>query len=289
MAFEECHRHKENGVLKPILHRDIKPCNVFLDHESNVKLGDFGLAKQLQNQDKLAETWVGTPYYMAPEMINEESYDEKCDIWSLGCLLYEMATLHPPFEAKSVVSLGKKIVSGKFAPIPSRYSADLQNVVSSMLSTNSSARPRVSQLLQHPALRYYVREGRLTVREYKSLTYISARHKEILSKESQLRKKDREIQRRESELQRKEQSLKELERRLRESKISEGSTWSQTPTCSPCSSLVSSPMYHSPFEFSLKQRKSDALTTSDTRGILAEHPTSSHVSSSESLVHSASK
>jgi serine/threonine protein kinase len=81
LALKECHRHKENGVLKPILHRDLKPGNVMMDKEGNFKLGDFGLAKELSSQSKFAKSFVGTPFYMSPEMIKEQTYDERSDIW----------------------------------------------------------------------------------------------------------------------------------------------------------------------------------------------------------------
>jgi len=73
--------------------RDIKPANVFIDRNQQFKLGDFGLARILSTDTQLAKTNVGTPYYMAPEQVNELPYNEKCDIWSMGCLLYEMAAL----------------------------------------------------------------------------------------------------------------------------------------------------------------------------------------------------
>lgn len=70
----------EGNHCKPILHRDVKPGNVLLDAGGNIKLGDFGLAKELQSESKFALTYVGTPYYMSPEMVNENSYNEKCDM-----------------------------------------------------------------------------------------------------------------------------------------------------------------------------------------------------------------
>jgi len=78
------------------------------------------------DQDSVfAYTHVGTPYYMSPEQINESKYDEKSDIWSAGCLLYEIIALHPPFQAQNHLSLAIKIKSGKFKKIPIRYSEDL--------------------------------------------------------------------------------------------------------------------------------------------------------------------
>lgn len=61
------------------------------------KLGDFGFAKAMNIQSMYAYTYLGTPFYMSPEQINESEYNEKSDIWSLGCIIYEMAALHPPF------------------------------------------------------------------------------------------------------------------------------------------------------------------------------------------------
>ena len=89
LALHECHTFK-HGV---ILHRDLKPENIFLDANGNIKLGDFGLSRVLGKQVDLAKTFVGTPYYMSPEQVNESGYDVKSDIWSLGCLLYELCSL----------------------------------------------------------------------------------------------------------------------------------------------------------------------------------------------------
>jgi NIMA (never in mitosis gene a)-related kinase len=82
-----------------ILHRDLKPGNIFLDASNDAKVGDFGLARVMNCDSVYASTQVGTPYYMSPEQINEQKYNEKSDIWSLGCIIYEMASLRPPFKA----------------------------------------------------------------------------------------------------------------------------------------------------------------------------------------------
>uniref|UniRef100_A0AAX7THC7 non-specific serine/threonine protein kinase n=1 Tax=Astatotilapia calliptera TaxID=8154 RepID=A0AAX7THC7_ASTCA len=74
-------------------------------------------------------TFVGTPYYMSPEQINRMSYNEKSDIWSLGCLLYELCALSPPFTAYNQKELAEKIREGKFRRIPYRYSEELNTLL----------------------------------------------------------------------------------------------------------------------------------------------------------------
>ncbi len=100
-ALSICHNHPKGKIL----HWDLKPGNIFLDGESNIKLGDFGLSRVLSEQSTFAKTHVGTPYYMSPELMDEKDYNEKVDIWSAGCILYEMAAQHPPFMAKNLCSL----------------------------------------------------------------------------------------------------------------------------------------------------------------------------------------
>jgi len=94
-ALYKCHNRKEGKIC----HRDLKPANLFLDNERNVKLGDFGLSRMMGPESIFCTTHVGTPYYMSPEQIKDQRYNEKSDIWSLGCIIYEIAALHAPFEA----------------------------------------------------------------------------------------------------------------------------------------------------------------------------------------------
>jgi NIMA (never in mitosis gene a)-related kinase 2 len=124
-AIYEIHRRKEGKII----HRDIKPANIFLDSKNNVKLGDFGLSKKLSEESQYAYTNVGTPYYMSPEQLNENKYNEKSDIWSIGCLLYELCSLSPPFNASNHLALAMKIKTGKFERIPKQYSDEMMRVI----------------------------------------------------------------------------------------------------------------------------------------------------------------
>ena len=84
-----------------ILHRDLKTLNIFLTKENKIKIGDLGVAKILDNIENFATSKVGTPYYLSPEVCEDRPYNNKSDIWSLGCILYELCTLKHPFEAKN--------------------------------------------------------------------------------------------------------------------------------------------------------------------------------------------
>ncbi|KAI0428267.1 kinase-like domain-containing protein [Xylaria sp. FL1042] len=135
-----------------ILHRDLKPENVFLGENNSVKLGDFGLSKMIQSHD-FASTYVGTPFYMSPEICAAERYTLKSDIWSLGCVIYELCAREPPFNAKSHFQLVQKIKEGKVATLPRIYSAELMAVVRDCLKVNPDARPDTATLLNLPVVR----------------------------------------------------------------------------------------------------------------------------------------
>ena len=181
MALYECHRRKEGKVL----HRDLKPGNIFLDANKNVKLGDFGLSR-VMGIESCATSNVGTPYYMSPEQINESKYNEKSDIWSAGCILYEMAALHPPFQAKNPLSLAIKIKEGNISRLPERYSEELQRVTARMLSVDQTKRPDVEDLLNLPQISLRRRERKLR----ENLTILKRKEEELRKREMLLRERE---------------------------------------------------------------------------------------------------
>ncbi|XP_006877005.1 PREDICTED: serine/threonine-protein kinase Nek5 [Chrysochloris asiatica] len=138
---------------RKILHRDIKSQNVFLSKNGMVaKLGDFGIARALNNSMELARTCVGTPYYLSPEICQNKPYNNKTDIWSLGCVLYELCTLKHPFEGSNLHQLVLKICQARFAPISPKFSRDLQSLMSQLFKISPRDRPSINSILKRPFL-----------------------------------------------------------------------------------------------------------------------------------------
>ncbi|OHT02848.1 CAMK family protein kinase [Tritrichomonas foetus] len=129
-----------------VLHRDIKTANVFLFRKGLVKLGDFGIAREVQN-DELAGTLIGTPYFMCPELLRGQRYGFPADIWAAGCVLFELLAGKHAFTGKSREELFANIMSGKMPQMPTQYSKPLINLLCSMLSQDPAQRPSCKDIL----------------------------------------------------------------------------------------------------------------------------------------------
>lgn len=131
-----------------IIHRDLKPQNIFVSSAGDrLMIGDFGVCKVLQSKSDLASTITGTPYYLSPEIFQGRPYSTKSDIWSLGCIIYELVALRVPFDATDFRSLGILITRGGNPPFPSQYSRDLRDVFQECVRRDYRSRPDADQLL----------------------------------------------------------------------------------------------------------------------------------------------
>jgi len=200
-ALRECHC----GMKMKIIHRDLKPANIMLDCNMDAKLADFGLARILSDQSTFACTKLGTPYYMSPEQLNADKYDESCDIWSLGCILYEMCTLEPPFKAMNAHLLEKKITEGAYEKLPSRYSTDLSNLIQRMLCKDPTKRITIGEICEHPLIKYQP-----------MISYMNRKNRMLKDMEKSLSSKEKSLKAREVELEERVRKLDERERLVEE-------------------------------------------------------------------------
>lgn len=187
---------------RKILHRDLKTQNIFLTKDNKIKLGDFGIAKVLNQTMENAKTIVGTPYYLSPELIDNKPYNFKSDIWAMGVILYEMCALSPPFNSSSIHGLALKIVRGVFEPLSSSYSRELRTLVNSLLSLDPRQRPTIHEILKYPLILNRIRNY-LTDSKYNEEFSHTIIHTSSVTEEKSQRKRKKmlsKVKRRRKEL-----------------------------------------------------------------------------------------
>ena len=136
--------HKNN-----IIHRDLKTANIFLEKDNRIKIGDFGISKILDNTN-LTDTQIGTPLYFSPELVKKQEYGTKTDMWSLGCILYEMLTLRVAFNSLSMAALCKKIKTASYLKLKNynNYNKQLFSIVDELIIVDQSKRLSADDLLE---------------------------------------------------------------------------------------------------------------------------------------------
>jgi NIMA (never in mitosis gene a)-related kinase 1/4/5 len=144
-----------------VLHRDLKTQNIMLGgpHCSVIKLGDFGIAKILGSSVEMAASMVGTPQYLSPELCQGHHYDQKSDVWALGCVLYELCALHKPFDGTNLPAIILSIMRSKPPPLPTNLSQELRDMVELLLQPVAEDRPTVAQLFEMETIQVRSRIG----------------------------------------------------------------------------------------------------------------------------------
>eukprot|EP00668_Euglena_longa_P005351 GGOE01006311.1.p1 GENE.GGOE01006311.1~~GGOE01006311.1.p1 ORF type:complete len:524 (-),score=75.84 GGOE01006311.1:1047-2618(-) len=150
LGLQACHKKK-------ILHRDVKTQNIFLAADGVIKVGDFGISRILQNTMDNAHTFVGTPYYLSPELVQERPYNMSSDIWALGVVLYELMSLRHPFNATDMKGLMSRILRAIFDPPPPFYCEELRAIVPMLLQKDPARRPKVGDILELPIVQRRLR------------------------------------------------------------------------------------------------------------------------------------
>ena len=143
-AVAYCHNHR-------ILHRDLKTNNIFLARNSVIKLGDFGIARVLTHTLEQANTVIGTPFFMSPEVCSNMPYSFKSDVWSLGCVLHELCTLEHAFKSNNLLGLVFKIMQDD-TPTISQYGSDVNSLLHDLLDKDPTKRPSAQDILDYTCL-----------------------------------------------------------------------------------------------------------------------------------------
>eukprot|EP00922_Rhytidocystis_sp_ex-Travisia-forbesii_P055216 GHVS01081784.1.p1 GENE.GHVS01081784.1~~GHVS01081784.1.p1 ORF type:complete len:279 (+),score=38.42 GHVS01081784.1:160-996(+) len=137
------HMHKNH-----VLHRDLKLANILIDGTNRIRVTDFGISRHLSTDD-LAKTRIGTPTFMSPESLLDQPYSYPSDVWSLGCVLYNMLALQPPFNAISMIALINSVKRDAPPALPSTVSTAVRELCASMLLKDPSSRPTLDKIMRH--------------------------------------------------------------------------------------------------------------------------------------------
>lgn len=174
--------HKE----RKIIHRDIKPSNLLINSKGEVKIADFGIARQVGGTEGQANTFLGTLLYMSPERINGKDYQMNCDIWALGLVAYECALgrfpgLDDPKKA-TLLDLRKLLTENKLLQFPPQFSEKLISFLTCCLQIESEKRARAADLLDHPFVKQALKVKPELFKEWLKTVVMKAIHKNKKSK-----------------------------------------------------------------------------------------------------------
>lgn len=150
LALDHIHRRR-------MIHRDIKSANVFMTSAGLLKLGDFGFSQKYDQtvSNPIATTFLGTPYYLAPEMWDGKRYGKKADMWAVGIVLFELLTTKRPFVASNMTDLRTKVLAGNFL-IPDTLSRDMQDLIRRILVLDPVKRLSAQEALRTPLMQHYL-------------------------------------------------------------------------------------------------------------------------------------
>ena len=154
-----------------ILHRDLKSANVFLFKDGTAKLGDLNVSKITTRG--LGYTQTGTPYYASPEVWKDNPYNSKSDIWSLGCVFYELIMLTTPFKGKTMKDLYEKVKKGEYPPIPNFFSPKFQIIIDRILKIRPEERPDADEILKMPEIVDKINELGINMKNNNNINNIS--------------------------------------------------------------------------------------------------------------------
>ena len=156
MGIECIHRYN-------VIQHDLKPANILLDHYGHIKIGDFGASSVLHRESQYARDIIGTVNYMSPEMLDEKKHDLSSDIWSLGCICFQLCTLNPPYFVEKNDFAGMKELLQQIREnpfnmewIPEMYGNDLKMLIASMLVIDTKKRATIKDIIRNVMFDDYV-------------------------------------------------------------------------------------------------------------------------------------